>query len=129
MDLEFTVPWCDRQFADTQRPRDLPATPSASTGTAERPAAWGHPEGAAAAAAAAGPGAANAVAAVSSLPAVTAEGLGAAAEAAGGAPDPVQSQGHFQVSALLKVVSRNVCEHTQDFNKMDGFQNTRFDNH
>lgn len=89
--------------ADTQNALKTAVEVSVAAALPVDTAACRHPEGAAAAAAAAGPGAANAAAAVSSLPAVTAEGLGAAAEAAGGAPDPVRSQGHFQVSALLLV--------------------------
>lgn len=63
-------------------------------------AAYRRPE---VAAAAAGGDAASEVAAISSLPAVAAEVLDAAVEAAERAPDPVQSQGHFQVSVLLLV--------------------------
>lgn len=68
-------------------------------------AAYRHPEVAAAAAAAAAEDddAVNEVAAISNLPVVAAEVLYAVVEAAEGAPVPIQSQGHFQVSVLLLV--------------------------
>lgn len=67
-------------------------------------AAYRHPEVAAAAAAAAeDDDAVNEVAAISNLPVVAAEVLYAVVEAAEGAPVPIQSQGHFQVSVLLLV--------------------------
>ena len=59
--------------------------------------------------------AADEAAAVSSLPAVAAEGLDAAVEAAEWAPDPVKSRGHFQVSVVLKEVFKDVYEHNHDF--------------
>lgn len=87
--------------ADT--PNALTTAAEASVAAALRAdtAAYKHPEEAAAAGE--DGGAADEAAAVSSLPAVAAEGLDAAVEAAEWAPDPVKSQGHFQVSVVLLV--------------------------
>lgn len=57
----------------------------------------------------------NEVAAVSSLPAVVAEVLCSAVEAAEGAPEPVKSQGWLQFSLLLRGISKNLHEHTHGF--------------
>jgi len=92
--------------ADTRSALKTAVEGSAAAALPVDTAAYRRPE---VAAAAADGDAASEVAAISSLPAVAAEVLDAAVEAAEGAPDPVQSQGHFQVSVLLEVVPRNVC--------------------
>lgn len=69
------------------------------------------------------PTAADEAAAVSSLPAVAAEGLDAAVEAAEWAPDPVKSKAHFQVSVALKEVFKDVYEHNHDFKGIGWMEN------
>lgn len=88
--------------ADTPNALTTAAEASVAAALHADTAAYKHPEEAAAAAGEDG-GAADEAAAVSSLPAVAAEGLDAAVEAAEWAPDPVKSQGHFQVSVVLLV--------------------------
>lgn len=99
-------PWYKREFTATQERHEFHNSTSVPQVRKESPAAYKRPE--VAAAAAEEDAAADEAAATSSLPAVTAEVLDAAVEAAEWAPDPVKSQGHFQVSALLKEVSENL---------------------
>lgn len=70
-------------------------------------AAYKHPDVADVADAAVAAGedddAVNEVAAISNLLVVVAEVLYAAVEAAEGSPDPIKSQGHFQISVLLSL--------------------------
>lgn len=87
--------------ADTPNALTTAAEASVAAALHADTAAYKHPEEAAAAGE--DGGAADEAAAVSSLPAVAAEGLDAAVEAAEWAPDPVKSQGHFQVSVVLLV--------------------------
>lgn len=85
--------------ADTLNALTTAAEASVAAALHADTAAYKHPEGAAAAGE--DDAAADEAAAVSSLPAVAAEGLDAAVEAAEWAPDPVKSRGHFQVSVAL----------------------------
>lgn len=87
--------------ADTPNALTTAAEASVAAALHADTAAYKHPEEAAAAGE--DGGAADEAAAVSSLPAVAAEELDAAVEAAEWAPDPVKSQGHFQVSVVLLV--------------------------
>lgn len=103
MDLEFKVPMARKGIYWYSKLHAFPNTTFTSKVTKEVPAAYKHP-----AAAAEDGEAVNEVAAISSLPAVVAEGLCFAAEAVEGAPDPVKSQGWLQVSVLLKGVSKNL---------------------
>lgn len=64
-------------------------------------AAYRHPE--VAGAAGADEDAVNEAAVISSLPVVVAEVLYVAVEVAEGAPDPIKTQGHFQVVVVLLV--------------------------
>ena len=98
-------PWYKRGFTAIQERHEFHDSTSVSQVTQASPAAHKHPE---VAAAAEDDDAADAAAATSSPPAVAAEVLDAAVEAAERAPDPVRAQGHFQVSALLKEVSKNL---------------------
>lgn len=103
LDLEFKVPMIRKGIHWYSKLHAFPNTTFTSEVTKELPAAYKLP-----AAAAADGEAVHEVAAISSLPAVAAEGLCFAAEAAEEAPGPVNSQGWLQVSVLLKGVSRNL---------------------
>lgn len=97
--LQDTV--VQKAVADTQNALKTVAEVFVAAALHVDTAAYKHPV--AAVAAGEGDDAVNEAAAVSNLPAVAAEVLCAAAEAAEGAPDSVKSQGRFQVSVFLLI--------------------------